>query len=69
MNQLNLLKNEIMALPSGIAEYPRDLLRKHGQVPRDRMVRRLVEEINAGIETRIKKEIPKQPDAWRFYHV
>ena len=66
--QLNLLKKEIFGLPSGVSAYPRDLLSRHNQVPVARMVRRLVEEIDAGIETRIKKDIPKQ-DEWKFYWV
>lgn len=64
--QLKLLKKEIMNMPAGEPEYPRVLLSEYGQAPIPRVVRRLVEEIDAGVETRIKKEMPKK-DEWRFY--
>ncbi len=64
--QLNLLKREIMNCPRGNVVYPRDLLRKYGERPYGRVIRRLVEEINSGIETTIKLWYPKT-DVWKVY--
>lgn len=66
--QLDLLKSEILNLPSGSAEYPRVLLGKYNQQPYSRVVRRLVEEVNAGVERTIKLQRPKA-DVWKFYWI
>lgn len=66
--QLALLKSEILNLPSGSAEYPRVLLGKYNQQPYSRVVRRLVEEINAGVERTIKLQRPKA-DVWKFFRI
>lgn len=62
---LALLKSEILSLPPGKQAYPRNLLSKYGRTADGLVVKRLVQEINEGLETRI---CCLKAGEYRFYH-